>query len=116
MEDRQNLMTKLGEISTFTQHNIERRLDYYKLEIIERIATSASTMITAFSLMLICSTVLIMLSLALAFFLSQLWNSYALGFLAISGIYALLAIFVIVFRRRLITNPVLNFIIKSFVN
>ena len=51
---------------------------------------------------------LILLSIAAGFWLGSIWDSYAIGFLAIGGVYFLMALVIFFFKKQLITVPVLN--------
>ena len=52
--------------------------------------------------------------LTIALFIGQALNGdYAMGFLIVSGFYALLAIIIFVLRRPLVTNPVLRMMVDK---
>jgi hypothetical protein len=49
-------------------------------------------------------------------YLGVIFNSYALAFLVIAGFYFLVSVFVIYFKDKIITNPVLNIVIKNMLD
>jgi hypothetical protein len=85
-----------------------------KLEVAEKATKSTSAIITLAVIAFFVGMVLIMLSIAAGFWLGQLMHSYALGFLVISAVYTLITLVVYVFQKKLVTNPVLVMMLKTF--
>ena len=113
MENREDLLYKTGEITAFTRSYLDKKLQYYKLEAAERMAKTSSSLITGFAVVATGAIAVLMLSMVLGFYLATLWDSLTLGFLAVSLLYIAFAVMIFIFRTRLITNPVVNYIIQK---
>ncbi|SRR5690606_1277820 len=107
------LMSSAGETLEYAKQYIRQQIDYLRLETAEKIAKATSSLITAMIVSILVFMVLILLSIGLAFYLGALFDSYPLAFLSIGGFYAVIAAVVIALKKKLITNPVLNIVIKN---
>lgn len=114
MKSSDTIMQSAGEAYGYAKSYIEQQIEYTKLDLAERISIAISTAVSTVVVALLFLMVLGFLSLAGGFFLAQRLGSPGKAFLIISGIYALIAILALLFRRALITNPVLSRIIKIF--
>ncbi|MCG8326559.1 MAG: phage holin family protein [Chitinophagales bacterium] len=114
MKQKDQILESAGEVYGYTKVYIKQQLEYYKLEIAERLSLTLSSMITLVMILMVMLLFVIFLSLSLAFFLSDKLGSYSQGFLIVSGVHAFVAVVVVLFRRQLITNPILSRIIKTF--
>ncbi|WP_418264461.1 competence protein [Flavobacterium faecale] len=86
----------------------ENSLAYYKLKIFKLIMKSSVTILKI--MLIVVSFILVLLfgSFALAFALSNYFESYALGFLAVMVLYVFITVFLFLFRRKLIEGPILK--------
>lgn len=114
MKNTDDLLTSAGETFEYARHYIKLQGDYIRLEAAERISKTTSAMVTAMVLGIFSLLVLIMLSLAAAFWLGDKMGSYAQAFLIISVAYSFIGSVVYIFRRRLITNPTLKLMLNAF--
>jgi hypothetical protein len=95
-----NLENLIAHLSRF----IELKLEIYELKVKEQLVGILSSFAT---LALIISFGMLMLffsSLALGFFLNDVFESSFLGFVIIGLIYLLICILLVVFKNRIITN------------
>ncbi len=107
-------MESVGEAYGYAKAYIDQQIEYTKLDIAERLSTAISSAITAIIVLQLILCVLGFLSLSLGLHLGQLMNSNVQGFLIVGLIYAAVTFIVVLFRRPLVTNPVLSRIIKIF--
>ncbi len=114
MKNTDDLLTSAGETFEYARHYIKLQGDYIRLEAAERISKTTSAMVTAMVLGIFSLLVLIMLSLAAAFWLGNKMGSYAQAFLIVSVAYSFVGSVVYIFRRRLITNPTLKLMLNAF--
>lgn len=114
MKNTDDLLTSAGETFEYARHYIKLQGDYIRLEAAERISKTTSAMVTALVLGIFSLVVLIMLSLAAAFWLGDKMGSYAQAFLIVSVAYSFIGSVVYIFRRRLITNPTLKLMLNAF--
>lgn len=114
MKPSDTILESAGEAYGYAKAYVEQQVEYAKLDLVERISIAISTAVSTVVVSLLFLMVLGFLSLAGGFFLAQKLGSAGEAFLIIGGIYAVLAIFALLFRRVLITNPILSRIIKIF--
>lgn len=113
MDHKDEILQSAGETIEFARQYARQQMEYYRLEIAERTAKTTAQLITSMVVAIVVLVALIMLSIAGGFYLGSLLNSFALAFLCITGFYALLAFMVYVFRRKVITNPILTSILQT---
>ena len=113
MKDAEKFLEAAGETAEYTRQYVKLQLDYLRLEAAEKLAKTASSVISTMVIAALGLLALTMLSLAAAFYLGDLWNALPLAFLAVAGFYALLALLVLMFKKHLLTNPLLSTFIRS---
>lgn len=102
----------LNELVQDLRKYFESRIEYAKLDVTEKTVRIISFFITVFLLTLIIFPFFLFLSFALAYFVGQLLNSTALGFLIVAGGFLILGSLVIALRNPLIKKPVLKAMVK----
>lgn len=112
MKDTDQLLEKTGEAVEYLKIYARQRADMVKLEVVEKSSEIVSSLITNLVVAILAFIGVLLLSLTAALFLGQLWGDYALGFLAITVFYTMICIVLVVFRRQLVTNPVVSHIIS----
>ena len=87
---------------------IESNLAYYKLWGF-KVAMKSTTLALKFSLIAICLIiVLLFVSVAGAMSLGNAFGSYPLGFLAVAGIYLVLALLLFLVKDKIVEGPILE--------
>lgn len=118
---KQNAKRKTSEIMAFEelkenteaiQENakafIETNIAYYKLWGF-KVAMKSTTLILKFFLIAMClMIVLLFISIAGAMAFGQLFDSYPLGFLAVAGIYLVLALLLFLVKDKIVEGPILE--------
>ncbi len=112
-QEANNLLEKLGELAGYVQVYANDRIELVKLEAAEKSAKAVSAGITVVVLALLFTMALLFGSVALGLFIAEWVDSYAYAFLIIFGLYVLLGSIIAIFKKALVTNPVLTMIIKS---
>lgn len=93
---------------------ISLQKEYTKLELTEKIAILFSTLIMILVLIILGMVALFYLLFALAYILAPLVGGLMEGFCIIAGLSILLIIIVVIFRKKLIVNPMVTFLAKLF--
>ncbi|MBK9335318.1 MAG: phage holin family protein [Lewinellaceae bacterium] len=114
MKDTEPLLESAGETAEYIRQYVKLQVDYFRLETAERIAKVTSSVMAMLALGALGLIALLMLSLAAAFYLGNLWHSYTLAFLCVAGFYIALALLIQLFKDRWLTNPLLTSIIRAF--
>jgi len=95
---------------------IDSNIAYYKLRSF-KVAMKSTTAILKFMLIVLCLTmVLIFFSIALAFGLSAVFNSYAYGFLSVGGLYLILTLLLFLIKDKIVEGPILEKFSEIFFN
>jgi len=95
---------------------IETNIAYYKLWGF-KVAMKSTTLMLKFFLIAICLMIfLLFISIAGAMALGQLLDSYPLGFLAVAGIYLVLALLLFLVKDKIVEGPILEKFSEIFFN
>jgi hypothetical protein len=95
---------------------LESSIAYYKLWGF-KVAMKSTTLMLKFFLITLClMIVLLFVSIAGAIALGQLFNSYPLGFLAVAGIYLVLALLLFLVKDKIVEGPILEKFSEIFFN
>lgn len=110
-----NLKENFAELQQDTKDLIQNNIEYYKLWTFKVIASSATSLLKIFLLAITLVMVLVFFSIAGALALGYYVGNYALGFLIVGGIYALLSL-VIYYFRYIIEKPIITKLSDIFYN
>jgi len=95
---------------------IETNIAYYKLWGF-KVAMKSTTLMLKFFLIAMClMIILLFISIAGAMALGQLFDSYPLGFLAVAGIYLVLALLLFLVKDKIVEGPILEKFSEIFFN
>lgn len=114
MLNKEELLEQTGETLEYARQFINKKIDLLQLETAERSAKATASLVTIGSIAILSLFLLLMLSIAFAFAIAQFLQSYALGFLLVSLLYAFALVGIYIFKQQLITNPILSFILNAF--
>jgi hypothetical protein len=92
---------------------VSARIKLLKLEIYEKAAKISASLFSSFVIAMLGIMVLFFLSLSLGFYFGALFDDYGSGFLVVTGIYLLMLIPFIIFRKSLIEKFIVNRLIEQ---
>lgn len=113
MKDSEKLLYTLGETTEYAKNYIQLQKEIVKIELIEGSSQLLSSLISRMVALMIVLFTLLFASLTVAIALSIWLNSFIWGFGLMTLIFVITAIVIIVQRERLITIPMLRFILKD---
>lgn len=112
----EELKENAENIQNQTKAYLDSHLAYYKLWGF-KVAMKSITLIFKFTLILLCfSMVMIFGSFAAAYAFGALFESNALGFLAVGGIYLLFTILLFFLKDKVVEGPILEKFSEIFFN
>ncbi len=114
--ETKELLSSAGETIEYAKIYVEQQVDYFQLEASKRLARTTSNLVTLAIISFLGFMVVLFLSIAIAFLIGQYWGSYGLAFLLLTGIYALAAVLIYLFKRQIVTNPLTEMIIKNMLD
>ncbi len=91
----------------------ELRWEYFKLEFVESLVLLYTKIFSFFLMWIIVPVFLFFILVGLAIYLGDILGKMYYGFFIVGGVILLLGLLVILLRRPLITNPLINALIKS---
>lgn len=95
---------------------IESSMAYYKLWGF-KVAMKSTTLMLKFFLIALClMIVLLFVSVAGAFAIGKIIDSYPLGFLIVAGIYLILALLLFLVKDKIVEGPILEKFSEIFFN
>ncbi len=91
----------------------DNRFQLIKLELINVLANVAARLINSFLILIIGLFILMMFSFSLAYWLATVFESDAIGFAIVGGIYILIFIIFFIFSKDAIDNKIKDQIVKA---
>jgi hypothetical protein len=89
------------------------KLKLFKLEVYEKTAKITATLFSSLVIAMLASLMLFFLSIALGFYFGSVLDSYGTGFMVVTGLYLLLLVPFILFRKSLIEKFIVNRLIEQ---
>lgn len=91
----------------------EAKLKLYKIGAYEKVAKVTAVLFSSIVIAILSFFLLFFLSISAGFFFAQLFHSNALGFLVIFGIYTILLILLVIFRKQLLEKYIADKVIEQ---
>jgi ABC-type glycerol-3-phosphate transport system permease component len=111
----ENVFDQIEDLGDNIRQLVNMKVDGAKLSVAEKSSKVLSNLIAGIIVAVIVILVTIFLSIALAYFLAGLLGSTWAGFLIVSGIYLLAALFILAFKEKMIRVPIMNSILSQMV-
>ncbi|MGM9804728.1 MAG: phage holin family protein [Muribaculaceae bacterium] len=108
--DISNYKELFGEIKKY----VTLQVDYTKYTVVEKLVILLSASAVAIVVGVLGFAVIFYLSISLASYLAACLGCVWAADMIVAGIYALILVLVVVFRRQLIINPISRFLTKLF--
>jgi hypothetical protein len=104
----EELKENVDNIQENAKAYMESSIAYYKLWGF-KVAMKSTTLMVKFMLIALClMIVLLFVSIAGALALGKMFGSYPLGFLAVAGIYSILAALLFMVKDKVVEGPILE--------
>lgn len=109
----EEVLSKADGLVSHIKEYVEVRVEEVKLEVADRSSKVMAAVIARIVVFLVLGFFILFASTAVAYVLGGLWGKMWLGFLVVSGFYALLALLVWLTRDTLIRIPMVNTLLKQ---
>jgi len=110
--DEFNFSGEIGKLIQEVKEYLDLKYDIARLDITEKIVVLFSVFYSFMILAILIPGIFMFLSFALAYYLGLVFGGYHWGFFIVGGIYFLLSIIFLIFRKKLITRPLVKFLSK----
>lgn len=105
----EEILSQTGDI---TKRYVDTRLHLFQLQAAGQLAKATGIFSALLLAILLFFVAIIFMGMALGFWIEVYTGSFALGFACSAGIFVLLLVILIIFRKRLLQRPMLHFMIK----
>ncbi len=113
MSQEEELLEKVGEAAEYAKQYTKDQIQLLKLELAERTAKLISAMATSLVIFFILMAAVLFLTVGLSLFIGNYLDSNAAGFAIVAGIYIIAGIIIIIFKKTILTNPILTIVIRQ---
>ena len=110
--EQTDFLEELGKLNVYAQSYLKDQVEYAKIRVTEESIKTISSLTHIIVLSSLSLLVIFFLSIVLGLFLGEKLESYVFGFLLVSLFYVVLMLTYIIFRKRLVTNPIAKTLIK----
>ena len=107
-----NFSGELGKLIQEIKEYLDLKYDIARLDITEKIVVLFSVFYSFMIFIILIPGIFMFLSFALAYYLGLVFGGYHWGFFMVGGLYFLLTIIFLIFRKGLITRPLVRFLSK----
>ncbi|MCP9234538.1 phage holin family protein [Lewinella sp. JB7] len=114
MQAKEELLEQLGESYGYVNRLVEKKIEYFKLNLAETSAGVISGVLTAVILAVVGLITLLFALLTLGFALANAFDNSVYGFGAVTIILLLIFLVVLLLKRSLITDPTVSKVISKF--
>jgi hypothetical protein len=113
MSSKETFFSFFSENKALLKEYIDTRLELIKLQGIRALSQGFSLVMVALIVALLALFVLFFLGMTFAFWIASITGSNIIGFASASGLFALILLLVIAFRRVLFQNPMIRMFIRE---
>ena len=111
---KQPTLTLMESLFSQSKDYIDNRIQLYKLKIIDKTSTVASSVIAVLALFVIFFIFFIVFNIGIALLIGDLVGKASYGFLIWAGFYLIVGFILFSMRNKLIKSPITGMIIRKF--
>ena len=109
----ENIATNIEKLYEKAENYTKTSIELVKLQAIDKISEIISSLAVVISIAFIVAIFTLFLNIGVAIWIGDELNNMALGFLIVSGFYALVGLIIFVGRKSLIRIPIDNIIVGT---
>ncbi|MEM9889200.1 MAG: phage holin family protein [Bacteroidota bacterium] len=111
-----DFLEEVGRFNAYAQSYLKDQVEYAKIRIAEESIKTVSGVVHAIILSLLALLLVVFLSVVGGLYLGKILENYVLGFLIVSVFYLLLIVSYLIFKRRLVANPIAKILISKILS
>ena len=112
----ENEPNAIGSLFETAGDYLETRIDLLKLKTVDKSSDVISSLVSNFVILLIITFAIFILNIGLSFWLGSLLGETWYGFFAVGGFYTVLAIVLIIFKKKWLKGPLNDVIVNKMLN
>ncbi len=116
MKQESDLNERIDKAIDDVKDYLNLRLRLIQLNLAEKVSAALSNMISSLVAMVFFILFFLFGSFALSYWLGDIFNSQALGFIVVAGIYLFIALFIQVIAKKPIRKKMMDSFIRDFAN
>ncbi|KAA2245034.1 hypothetical protein F0L74_03480 [Chitinophaga agrisoli] len=109
-ENFSNYFNQTGKVA---KEYLETRLDLIKLQAAGKLSKALGLFFSLTMAFLLFFFVIVFLGMVVGFWIGELTGSYTIGFSCAAGLFVLLLIIMLIFRKALIQRPLSNMLVQE---
>jgi hypothetical protein len=113
MSSKETFFSFFSENKALLKEYIDTRLELIKLQGVRILSRTISVVMIIFIISLLCLSILLLIGITFAFWISSVTGSNIIGFASAAGLFILFLLGFIVFGRGMVQNQVIRRIIQD---
>lgn len=114
MINDQDPSTNFQQLYDDVKKYVELQTEYVKVDFVEKLTILLSALLIIALVIVLAIAALFYLFFSFAYALEHVLGSLAVSFSIISGIYVVLIVLFVIFRRQIVINPLVKFLTNLF--
>lgn len=106
----------VNETASLLKEYVEVRIELIKLRAVRMASRTLSILVTAFIITMLSLFILLFLGLTFSAWITALTGSQVAGYVSTAGLYLILLLLVVAFRRPLLQDPMIRVFINENLN
>ncbi|GJM32225.1 MAG: hypothetical protein DHS20C18_12260 [Saprospiraceae bacterium] len=113
MKQEEEILQSAGEVVEFARQYTNDQLKLLKLELAENTSKLIASLATSLAIIFIGMIVVFFLTVSLALIIGTWLDSNAAGFALVAAVYLIMGILLNIFKKSLLTEPILTVVIRQ---
>lgn len=113
MSSKETFFSFFSENKALIKEYIDTRIELIKLQGVRTLSRTISVVMIIFIISLLCLSILLLIGITFAFWISSITGSNIIGFASSAGLFILFLIGFLVFGRGMVQNQVIRRIIQD---
>lgn len=106
---------QIKQLGQSVKDYLEAEKEILKLKAVKHLSKVAANLIAVVFIIILFHIMLAMAGIWLGFYLGTIWESYPLGFGISAVVFVVLLALVVIFRKALLINPIINAAISALI-
>ena len=110
----QSVIDDMKELKDATKEYTDAQIHYFKLQLVENLSLLFSRLISNFTFVFLALFAILLCSMSLSFFMGDILNSNALGFLIGGSVFISLIVIFYFIKKSVVDKPIIQSFLRMF--